>query len=249
MSGKLHEVLAVEGELEGVYKKILAEGSKTFERRALFHGFNKRYETFLDEAEHDVVPAEVQEVTETVPQKLDYLFEHIIRYVDCVAQKDAANQLAKANIEIDGNVVVADVPATTLLGLESKLKQIRAVLVGIPTLAPGRRWSVDEQQGKGIWRDESPEETIRTRKRKKFLTVAEATKEHAAQVKEDVEDQNIGRYIKETWSGCLTSARKSEILGNLDRLARAVKKARQRANCVEVPKVKIGKALADYILK
>ena len=91
-------------------------------------------------------------------------------------------------------------------------------------------------------------ETIRTRKRKKFLTVAEATKEHPAQVKEDVEDQNVGKYIKETWSGALTSARKAEILGKVDKLARAVKQARQRANCTEVPKLSVGKVLADYII-
>ena len=76
---------------------------------------------------------------------------------------------------------------------------------------------------------------------------AAATKEHPAQVVEDVEEYNVGKYVKERWNGSLTSARKSEILGKLDTVGRAIKQARQRANCVDVPSVAIGQTLMDFI--
>ena len=154
-----------------------------------------------------------------------------------------------ADIVIDGVEVAKDVPATTLLGLESKLKQIRQVLLAIPTLPAGIRWEPDESLGKDVWRAAHPTEKIRSLKRKKFLTVAEATKEHPAQVKEDVEEYNAGKKVRETWSGMLTSARKSEIIGNLDKLARAIKQARQRANCVDVKGETIGTKLVNFIMQ
>jgi len=247
---KLHEVLAVEGELEGAYKQILAETEKTFSGKpGFFMGSEERYESFLDESAHDFLPPEHQELTTTVPDKLSYMFNYVVRYVDAVLQKDASNQKAVADLVVDGVEIAKAVPATTLLGLESKLKQVRAVLLAMPTLPAGIRWMPDEQLGKNVFRAEKPVEKVRTLKRKKFITVAEATTQHPAQVKEDVEEYNAGRKIKETWSGMVSSARKSEIIGNLDKLARAVKQARQRANCVDVENVKLGKKLVEFIMQ
>ena len=45
----------------------------------------------------------------------------------------------------------------------------------------------------------------------------------------------------------ISPAEKSAILGRLDKLTRAVKKARQKANTAEVTKVTIGEELFKYI--
>jgi hypothetical protein len=45
----------------------------------------------------------------------------------------------------------------------------------------------------------------------------------------------------------ITPARKSELLDRIDKLLRAVKKARQRANGTEVVKVNVGKSIMDFI--
>ena len=44
MAGKLHELLAVEQDLAGAYKKILDESSNTFKNKAdFFYGFVKAF--------------------------------------------------------------------------------------------------------------------------------------------------------------------------------------------------------------
>ena len=53
--------------------------------------------------------------------------------------------------------------------------------------------------------------------------------------------------ITTTWSGMISSAQKSAILGRMDKLIRATKKARQRANTQEVVKVTISKKLIDFL--
>lgn len=246
---KLHEILAVEGELEGVYKKILAEAQKTFgDKPVFFIGIEKVYQSFLEEAEHDIVPTEHHEMVTTVREKLDYMFDHAVRYFDAVLQKDSSNQKAIADIVVGAETLAEGVPATTLLGLESKLKMIREVLTNIPTLQSGVKWEPAEDLGKGVFRVTHPEETMRTRKKVKYVTVAEATKEHPAQIAQESEEEKIGKFTKTVWSGMITPARKADILGKLDKLARAVKQARQRANCVEVDNRTIGRSLADFVL-
>ena len=63
------------------------------------------------------------------------------------------------------------------------------------------------------------------------------------------EVENVGKYTKKHWSGAVTSARKSELLGRIDNLLRAVKKARQRANSTEVVSMSVGNSLFEYISK
>jgi hypothetical protein len=83
----------------------------------------------------------------------------------------------------------------------------------------------------------------------KPVVLYEATDKHPAQVKESTEDVAIGKYVQTDWCSMISPAEKSRVMGRVDALIRAVKQARQRANNVDVLKVKIGKSLSDYILK
>lgn len=242
---KLHELLAVEGDLDGTYRKILEETTKTFKTPAFFNGWVKRVEWF-DPDEKDLAP-EIQEVTETVPAKLDYTWGHIIRYLDAVLQKEATNQEARADLEVDGAVLMDNVPATFLLALENKLKLIREIYLTAPTLQPGIRWEKDESKGNNIWRREAPEEKYRTAKTFQSKVLYEATKEHPAQIEKWEETRNVGKYVQETWSGMISSAQKSELIGRVDKLIRAAKTARQRANRTDVKQASIGKKLMGFI--
>ena len=46
--GQLHEVIAVEGELEANFKKSLQDTDQSFKKSEQFIGFEKRYEPFSD---------------------------------------------------------------------------------------------------------------------------------------------------------------------------------------------------------
>jgi len=246
---KLHEVLAVENELGGIDTKIREETAATFSKKAEhFIGWHKRYEP-LDENDADgKTPDENHEMVTTVRQKLDYMFEHVARYIDAVYQKECTNQNATADIIIDGVIIAAEMPATFLLGLESKLKKWREVFDAIPTLPPGTAVELDPTQGAGVYVSKNDESRRKTKKTVNHKVLYEATKDHPAQIEKWNDDVVIGWTHTKAWYGFYSPAEKSEVLGRLDALARAVKQARQRANCQEVTNDHVGDALINYIM-
>ena len=80
---KLHELLAVEGDLEGAYKQSQAETTQVFkEKPAFFYGFEKRLEMFAEDAQRP--PVERQELVHTVHDKLQENSKNCVRYFDSV---------------------------------------------------------------------------------------------------------------------------------------------------------------------
>ena len=243
---KLHELLSVEGDLEGTYRKIIEETITTFSKKPdHFFGSIRSLEWFSEGMPDH--PEEHKALDTTVSAKLKYQEGHIIRYLDAVLQKEATNQNAVSDLVVDGKVLAEKVPATFLLGLESKLKIIRASYQAIPTLPPGIEWTADPQRGENIWKRVHPEEQYKTRTEIVPQILYEATKEHPAQVEKISETKNVGLFTRQVWSGMLTPAEKARILGKIDTLIRATKKARQRANSTEVEKCQIGKVLFNFI--
>ena len=252
---KLHELLAVEADLDGIQKKIMDETTVTFSKKpAHFMGGEKTLNMFDDENQLGEVVSR-QEMVSTVKAKLDYQMKSVIRYYDAVLQKETTNQKATAHIEISNFVLANDVPATFLLGLETKLKTLRKTYEAIPTLPPGIKWEEDPILGTGVYRRVHPEVSKKTAKtfQHKVLVDAKFPKEGEggtslpAQIEKWEENVDVGEYTTEAWSGMFTPTEKSEYLQRIDELIRAVKKARQRANTQVVVKVDIGAAIFNYI--
>ena len=246
---KLHEVLAVESGLQTAAKKINEETIKTFGKKDEHFVETVTQLRHFAEEDSKLDVDEAKAMVTTVFDKLLYTVKPNVRALDAYMQKEATNQLAKADIEIDGKVISAGVPATVLLGLETKLTELRAVYEAIPTLAPGPTWEIDRDKRKegGVYRSMSPDVTFRTRKTVKPIVMAPATEHHPAQVQAISEDVPIAKITKQHWSGMITSGQKSDLLERLDQLLRAVKRARQRANATDVVKGSIGKELFDFI--
>jgi len=187
------------------------------------------------------------EMTTTASRRLDYQNGFVIRYFDAVLQKETTNQTAKTDLIVDGVVIAKAVPTTFLLGLETKLKELRATYDDIPTLAPGIKWEKDALKGNDVYQTANPEIRFKTEKIFKVQVLYDATKEHPAQVEKIPETKDVGRYTRTIWSGMMSPAEKSRLLGRIDTLLRAVKKARQRANSTDVVKTTIGQKLFEYI--
>lgn len=252
--GKLHELLAVEADLEGRARNIMDETRKVFkEKPALFMGAIRTYTPFLEDGIS--YPEENQALSTTVDEKLAYTNKSVIKYYDALLQKEATNQVAKADLIVDGVTIASDLPATFLLGMESRLRKMREVYAQIPTLSVGTEWKLDEGKGKGVFSMVHPEEKMKTQKTMKSTVLYEAKFPKAneggnsqpAQIDKWEEVENVGKYTKNVWCGMITPARKSELLDRIDLLIRSVKKARQRANSTEVVKSTIGKAIVDFI--
>lgn len=246
MSTKLHEILAVENDLEKVAQNIVGEAKVTFNKKAsLFNGSVRTAQMFDSDAP---IPAtEVIKLEETVPSKLQYVGKAVARWLDVVLQKELTNQTATADLIVDGKVMADELPATFLLGLETKMKRLRDMYVELPTLQPGVVWVDAPDEGEGVYRTDVPQERFITAKTTVSKVLYEATDKHPAQIDKWTEDVKVGKYLLQGVSGMITSAQKAEILGRIDTLLQAAKSARMRANSTEVIKGKIGKTLMDYI--
>jgi len=247
MKGKMHELLAIESSIQGQEKVVVEETKKIFKGRPeLFTGYHRVLENFNDE-DKTITPEEHQEITTTVGERLSYTSESIKKLLDIMLQKESTNQLAVADLSVDGKILAENVPATFLLSLEKKLAEIRNMYSEIPTLTSGISWEKDETIGKGVFKMKFPEEKLKTSQFFEFQILVAATEHHPAQVEKWQTQKPVGKYVKNVWSGMLTSSDKSRYLGNIDRLLSAVKRARQRANATEVVNAQIGDKIMEFI--
>lgn len=243
---QLHEILAIEGDLEATNKKIINEAINTFSKKPEHFQEHHRDLKMFDEnrAQENVV--ERKDMVTSVAEKLSYVRDTAIRYLKIFATKEATNQVARADLRVEGETIAEQVPATVLLGLESRLKHLRGMYEAIPTLQPGIRWE-QEATRENVYVQADPERRFKTEKALQTKVAYEATKEHPAQVEKWFSDEPVGEITLRHWSGMLSPAEKSRLLRRLDDLIRGVKRARQRANTAETVDLDLGSRLFDYI--
>jgi hypothetical protein len=249
---KLHEVLAVEADLEGKSKKIVSEAKDTFLKKPhLFQGKVRTLSLFRGDDEitkkaAEAAEAQNQVLATTVHDKLGYIWESIAAHWNAVAQKEYTNQTATADIVVGNRTIAADVPVTFLLSLESKLTALREVYETIPTLEPNIAWTSAPSLGKNIV--VAPEvTTLKTQKETDYRVTAPATDKHQALVVQVDKIANVGAYTDTRTSGLVSPAQKSDWLEKIDTLRRAVKQARQRANEAPIVDSQISSAIVSFI--
>ena len=79
------------------------------------------------------------------------------------------------------------------------------------------------------------------------MVLYEATDKHPAQVKEVTEDINAGVWATTKYSSALPAQRANEILARVEKLQKAIKFAREKANETEVSKIQIGDTVFSYL--
>jgi len=243
---KLHELLAVMADTTNTAQAVTNETSAVFGKKAdHFRGSSKTV-AFFDSGREGENTAESKQMVTTVSDKLDHAFKSIGRHYDALLQLEEANGRARADLVVDGTTILKDVPATFLLGMESRLKSVREMIMVIPTLEMSIKWSEDANLGSGVYRSE-PTVAMKGEKTLKFLTVAEATAQHPAQVEKWNEDVPVARIETVHTSSMITPHEKSAMLRRCDKMISAVKKARQRANTVDVKDLSIAKEIFGYI--
>lgn len=245
---KLHELLAVESDLRTQAESCRLDLKGTFEKKG--HHFQKKVVTFksMTEGVEDKVESQLQLQT-TVAKELSWIGDKIGKALDAGHQIDMANTQAKADVVLDdGQMLLKDVPATSLLRLEHRIVEIRDLVHAIPTLDPAKGFVEDLAEGEGIYRARE-EARYRTEKVFDFKIMVPATDKHPAQVKELMLDKPIGTILTQEWSSLLTVAQKGDMLDRVEGLLRAVKKARARANemDLDVRQNKIGATVLNYI--
>lgn len=245
---KLHELLAVERDMKAQAEKCRTDLAETFKKKE--HHFTAKITQFKPYGEGEAEKIEEQlDLQTTVPKELKWVSEFIIKAMDVSYQVAEANTTARADVVLeDDTVLLKDMPTSALLELEKRMEELRLFVAAIPTLDPVKGFRPDPDRGTDVFKARDIV-TVRTRKVTKFQSVAKATDKHPEQIKEVVEDTPTGDIVKMEWSGMLTVAVKGDMLNKVEVLARAVKKARARANEVDIPKtgIKIGATLINYV--
>lgn len=246
MSAKLHELLAVEGNLETQATKLATDLKATFSGKR--HLFEEKLVTFTPNAEGSTKTTESQTpIQTTVTKELEWFGKHLVKSLDASLQVAVANTKASADIVLDdGSVLARSVPATALLELEKRIGSLHELVASIPTLDPAKGFSLDEARGAGVYKA-LPIRKTRTKKIQRPITLAPATEHHPAQVSLIPEDVPVGEVEELEWSGMLTPAAKADMLSRCEDLKRAVRSARSRANEVEVSSEKYGATLLAYV--
>jgi hypothetical protein len=245
---KLHELLAVDANLKGQAQKCRTELQSTLEKKR--HLFAQKLVTFTPLAEG--APAETREQSDiqtTVKKEVEWLSNIIKKAVDASYAIDIANTTAKADVVLeDGTTLLKDVPATALLQLEKRVKEISEFIHTIPTLDPAKGFEPDTSREAGIYKAREVLKSS-TQKVQEPLTLSPATKEHPAQVQLVTKDVKVGTIQELEWSSLITPALKADLLERSEALFRAITQARSRANDIEVDAKshKIGKVLLGYV--
>lgn len=254
-STKLHELLAVEQERKAEADRARRDTALTFEKKQThFIGMRRTFRPFaVDEQRGETAGERLEAETRlvsTVHEALADAFRTIGQSLDLSFQVDDANTRALADITIDDEVLVPNVPATFLLQLEKRLRDIRSLAEHVPTFDPVRLWQPDPgADHKHVLRAE-PVITIRKQRTRKYNVMHEATKEHPAQIDIVEVEEPIGELRAYDWTGMLSPRQKTELLEQIDKLMLAVKRARARANAADVnTSRRVSQPLLDFILR
>lgn len=240
---KLNQIIALTAGRKSRAQKEITEVHKMLQKPELLLGINRTYKP-VDEEFGEKLPPERKQVQLRVKDAISTVRQELSEMIDIVATQDWANTTAKADVSVDGRVILRDVPVTHLLFLEKQLVDLHTFVDKFPTLDPSERWSYSEDVDCYV---SEVSQSIKTKKVMKSHVKYEATKEHPAQVETYNEDQTVGHWSTVKFSGAITAKEKNNLLKRVRDLQEAVKVAREEANSMKVEQVHVGNDLLSYI--
>jgi hypothetical protein len=239
---KLNQIIAVEKGIKSKSYAELTQAHHDVQKQALLSGISRAYQAKDEEGEQ--LPPESTRVQLKAEDILRQTTANLTRLFDITATKDWANCVARADVAVDGTVVLRDVPVSYLLFLEKQLSDLTTFVKKLPILDAAETWSHDPSTD--TWKTE-PVRTLRTKKVPRNHVKAEATDKHPAQVEVYHEDIAIGAWTTTKFSGALPAQRVNELLERVEKLSQAVKFAREEANTFEVADQRVGDSVFAYL--
>lgn len=245
---KLHELLAVDTDVMGQADKCRKELAETFEKKS--HHFTKKILTVTPVKDGEPSKTEQQlELQTTVADELKWVSEKLTAALDVGHQVDVANTTAVANIVLDDEtILLEDVPTTSLLRMTHRVTEIRDLVYAIKTLDPAKGFELDPKERPGVYKAKDAH-TFRGEKVFDYVVMVAPTDKFPAQVKELMIDKKTHDLLTQEWSSLITVKAKGEMLDRVEEILRALKKARARANELEIDTRvnKIGAKVLNYV--
>lgn len=222
---KLNQAIALSRGVRANAQKALTTAYHEIAKAPQFAGITKTYSPRDEEGEK--LAGEHQKVQATGERVIDDVHATLAKMYDLIGGIDLSNCDALADVMVEGNPILTNVPATHLLWLEKQLGDMRAFIGRLPTLDPQYRWSKDNDNG---WYETEDRVTMRSKKVPRNHEKAPATDKHPAQVEVFYEDVVVGDWHTKVLSGALPPSRVKILLERVDILIGAVKTAREQAN-------------------
>jgi hypothetical protein len=239
---KLSQIIAVEKGIKSGSLRELTDAHHALQKPALLAGIARTYQPKDEEGEQ--LPPESTRVQVKTEDVLRTTAGVLTRLFDVTATKDWANTTARADVVVDGEPLLRDVPVSYLLFLEKQLTDLHTFVRKLPVLDAAEDWRFEESADQ--WRTE-PVRTIRTKKVPRNHVKAEATEKHPAQVEVYYEDIAVGYWTTVKFSGALPAKRVNELVDRLEKLQHAVKFAREEANTMEITDQHTGEVVFGYL--
>ncbi len=239
---KLNQIIAVAAGKKTDTHKVKTEVHHLFQKAPLLEGISRSYTPSSDDG--DKLPSESKHVQMKVGEGVAKVRTALTDLFDVVATQDFGNTVAKADVVVDGQVIMTGVPVTYLLFVEKQLVDLHTFVEKLPVLDPAKLWEYDSSTDSYATK---PVETVKTKKVPRNHVKAEATDKHPAQVEVYHEDILVGRWKTVEYSGAIPAKERNEMLERVKKLQDAVKVAREEANTTPVDQVKVGGNVFKYV--
>ena len=252
MATKLHQIVAIERGVEaesqrelGQVKKILAIGGE----QDPLTGTERVYETAVDGGEQ--FPPVSRRVQATVPDLLELTSKSLTRLFDVKYTREFANTYARADVVLDGETLLTDVPAGYLLFLETNIASLVKELVDkLPQLNPATTWDDDPALPQGV-RKAAPRKTHRAERVRQVQVLSPNQvidgKPFSGNFQPYETEKIVGYWTEIKTSGQLPARDVQEMHRRGMKLLEAVRFAREQANTAEVEDKEAGGKVLGYL--
>lgn len=252
MAVRIHQLLAIIGGLNADAEASLARLTHILGEKNLFSGMEKK-SRLADEPDKDnkgprrkVTPDQVTRVRYTAVQAMDDAAKLLTGKWDTALTLDTAQGAAKADVVVDGEVVLTGVPVRHLVYLEGELTKLENLVEKLPELDAVQDWT-DENVEPGQWRSKVPREDDLKAKVMFNWHKGNGTPTIQEQVEIMTRDEVVEYNTTVNYSGALPRQRKALLLERMRNLRIAVKMAREEANSATVTPLHEGADLFGWI--
>lgn len=243
MTKPLNQLIAIEKGTKARAEGMLTKAHHDLAKGDLINGLVKTY-TPEDEERGERRPPEVKRVHLFVPEQIAKVREELASLFDVTASKDYGNCVAKANIVVDGKLLLENVPVTYLLFLEKQLVNLHTFVMKLPIHDPNEIWHFNASTNTYVT---DSVQSSSTKKVKKNHVKAEATDKFPAQVETYDEDVKVGTWTTVKHTSALPRTDVEAMRKRVEKLQDAVKQAREQANATPVSEQQVGETVLAYI--
>ena len=242
-TSQLNQIIAVEKSVREQYNEGLQNIANYASQEKFFNGVVRTYTPVDDEG--DRLPDEFSPVAfRVIDDLIPPLRQYMSRLFDVVATKDFGNANVNADVELDAQTLLQNVPVPYLLFLEKELVRLNNVIMSLPTLPINDQWEWSAEHNAY---QSATRRTTRTEKVMRNHVKAEATQQHPAQVEVYTEDQVVGYWDTTRLNGAISVLDRNTWSSRVDELLRAVRFARERANSNTIDNQRIADSILGFI--